>query len=135
MSQDRLILNVDYIIENEKWIFTKEYLLKRGYCCHFKCRNCPYNNERKENMIKELYASGPADVKTGNTKFKGIPLVEVDDLIYDGKNLIIPGYWTSSVLEYLLKIKENSLKEEDVEDFETLKSFLFKVEDIKNQGN
>jgi hypothetical protein len=135
MPQDRLILNVDYTIENKKWIFTKEYLLKRGYCCHFKCRNCPYNNERKENMIKELYANDPTNVKAGSTKFEGIPLVKVDDLIYDGRNLIIPGYWTSSILEYLLHIKENSITDGDIEDLENLKSFLSKVEDIKNEGN
>lgn len=130
---ENLKLNVDYTIENEKWIFTKEYLLKRGYCCHLNCRNCPYNNERKENMIKELYANDP--VKTENTKFKGIPVIQVDDLIYDGKNLIIPGNWTSSILEYLLHIKENAIKEGDIEDLENLKTFLFKVEEVKNQGN
>lgn len=23
-------------------VFTKEYLLKRGFCCKNKCKNCPY---------------------------------------------------------------------------------------------
>ncbi len=31
-------------IYNEKglMVFTKEYHLKRGYCCDSKCQNCPY---------------------------------------------------------------------------------------------
>jgi hypothetical protein len=62
-------------------------------------------------------------------------VIQIDDLIYDGKNLIIPGYWTNSILEYLLHIKENVIKEGDIEDLENLKTFLSKVEEVKNQGN
>jgi hypothetical protein len=34
---------------NEKGflVFTKEYHLKRGYCCKNNCLNCPYNFENK----------------------------------------------------------------------------------------
>lgn len=32
----------DYYTEDGKVVFTKEYHLKRGYCCGNKCRNCGY---------------------------------------------------------------------------------------------
>lgn len=34
--------NTDYYYENGFMVFTKEYLLKRGYCCKNNCRHCPY---------------------------------------------------------------------------------------------
>ena len=41
----RLKEKIDYNIENGLYVFTKEYHLKRGYCCGNKCKNCPYNWE------------------------------------------------------------------------------------------
>lgn len=38
---------VDYYIEKGFFVFTKSYLLKRGYCCKNGCRHCPYKNEGK----------------------------------------------------------------------------------------
>lgn len=32
----------DFIFENGYLVMTKNYLLKRGYCCNHGCRNCPY---------------------------------------------------------------------------------------------
>ena len=33
----------DYVIdERGLLVFTREYLLRRGYCCKNGCRNCPY---------------------------------------------------------------------------------------------
>jgi hypothetical protein len=32
----------DYYMENGFVVFTKEFLLKRGYCCESGCRHCPY---------------------------------------------------------------------------------------------
>jgi len=42
---------VDYYIDNGLWVFTDNYLLKRGYCCESGCRHCPYGYHKK---IKEL---------------------------------------------------------------------------------
>jgi hypothetical protein len=28
-------------------VFSKEFLLKKGYCCQAKCKNCPYTNKAK----------------------------------------------------------------------------------------
>ena len=39
-----LIEGVDYELDhaNKKVIFSKKYLLNRGYCCTKLCKNCPY---------------------------------------------------------------------------------------------
>jgi hypothetical protein len=41
-DETRLFLDIDYTIEGNNYIFTKWYLLKRGFCCKSGCRNCPY---------------------------------------------------------------------------------------------
>jgi len=61
--------------------------------------------------------------------------VKVDDLKFDGKNLIIPSYWLSSILEYLKTTDTHDMNEADKEDFKLLKNFLYDVEEYKNQGN
>jgi len=38
----RLVEGVDFYVERGKFVFTKAYHLKRGYCCNSKCRHCPY---------------------------------------------------------------------------------------------
>ncbi len=35
----------DYYIENDKYIFTVTYLLRRGYCCGNLCKHCPYGKD------------------------------------------------------------------------------------------
>ena len=36
--------NIDYYInEDGNFVFTKEYHLKRGYCCKNKCLHCPWD--------------------------------------------------------------------------------------------
>lgn len=41
-----LIQDIDYTVEmiagEGKYVFSKWYLLRRGYCCDNNCRNCPY---------------------------------------------------------------------------------------------
>jgi len=56
-----LIEGVDYNFNSEGLIvFTKEYHLKRGYCCKSGCLNCPWNytgNEKrrtKQNFEKDI---------------------------------------------------------------------------------
>ena len=44
---------IDYTIENGNRILTKEFLLKRGKCCHHGCRNCPWDfkkNDKRKNI-------------------------------------------------------------------------------------
>ncbi len=36
--------NIDYYTnEDGNIVFTREYHLKRGYCCQNKCMHCPWN--------------------------------------------------------------------------------------------
>jgi len=46
----------DYYIENGKWVFTAQYLLRRGYCCKSGCRHCPYgdNNCVEDTTISQV---------------------------------------------------------------------------------
>lgn len=37
-----LVKGVDYYIEAGKFVFTRAYHLKRGFCCNSRCRHCPY---------------------------------------------------------------------------------------------
>lgn len=44
-SPPPLVEGVDYYLEGDKFVFTAEYHLKRGYCCNSKCRHCPYGDQ------------------------------------------------------------------------------------------
>ena len=37
-----LIEGVDYTVENGRWVFTADFLRRRGTCCDSGCRHCPY---------------------------------------------------------------------------------------------
>ncbi|MBP9853726.1 MAG: hypothetical protein KBD53_02530 [Candidatus Omnitrophica bacterium] len=42
-----MILGIDYFIDQDGlFVFTREYHLKRGYCCKNNCLHCPFNAER-----------------------------------------------------------------------------------------
>lgn len=115
---------IDYTIESGKYVFTSHFLLNRGYCCHFGCRNCPYTKEK--NMEKELYMKGEPTRKT---------IIQHDDLKFDGKTITIPGYWASTIAEYLNNLDESKISEADKEDLELFKSFIFDVEYNKTQSS
>lgn len=38
----------NYYEEDGKIVFTREYHLKRGYCCDSGCRHCPYKKDKKQ---------------------------------------------------------------------------------------
>jgi len=41
--ENKLKEGLDYYFDaNGLMVFTREYHLKRGYCCKNNCRNCPY---------------------------------------------------------------------------------------------
>ena len=46
MTATKLEENIDFYWEEKNGIkyrvFTEYYLLKRGFCCNNKCKNCPY---------------------------------------------------------------------------------------------
>jgi len=41
----------DYYIEDGRWVFTSQFLLRRKYCCKNNCRHCPY---KKENICDSV---------------------------------------------------------------------------------
>lgn len=41
-GNNKLIQGIDYLIENDKYVFTQWYHFKRGSCCGNDCKNCPY---------------------------------------------------------------------------------------------
>ena len=50
MQEPALIEGKDFYINDEGlWVFTKEYHLRRGYCCGSGCRHCPYGHENVKN--------------------------------------------------------------------------------------
>ena len=77
-------------------------------------------------MQKELYIKDKTQTKV---------VVKNDDLVFDGKSLVLPSYWVSSISYFIKDVDENSIEEGDREDFKQFKRFLFDVEDFANQGN
>ncbi|MFZ9376800.1 MAG: hypothetical protein ACO25K_06720 [Candidatus Fonsibacter ubiquis] len=73
-------------------------------------------------MQKDLFYNRPYPVKA-------------DDLKFDGKNLIIPSYYTSVILDYLKTTDIHDMNEADKEDFKAFKNFLYDVEEYSNKGN
>ena len=74
-------------------------------------------------MIKELY------MKNASEK----ALVQSDDLIFDGKSIIIPSYYASIVSDYLdnVNVKDMNLNDADMHDFLAFCSFFEAVVDYK----
>ena len=52
----------DFYLENGFMVFTREYHLKRGFCCKSGCRHCPwgYQLERKAKAQKKAEARAAA---------------------------------------------------------------------------
>jgi hypothetical protein len=44
----KLVEGIDYYWENHRMIFTREFLLSRGFCCNSNCKHCPYKEIKKE---------------------------------------------------------------------------------------
>ena len=44
-ENEPLLINIDFTYNNEgQMVLTREYHLKRGYCCGNKCLHCPYGH-------------------------------------------------------------------------------------------
>jgi len=72
-------------------------------------------------MQKDLY-----------TKEKDSYLVRRDDLKFDGINIVIPFYWSSSIYDYLSNVNTEKMEAADVEDLQELKTFIADVMDYRN---
>jgi hypothetical protein len=42
----KLVENEDYYMENNLFVLTEHFLLKRGFCCQNSCRHCPYKTNK-----------------------------------------------------------------------------------------
>ena len=49
MSKIKVTKDDYYFNEDGNLVFTKEYHLKRGYCCKSGCINCPYGFNKNKN--------------------------------------------------------------------------------------
>jgi hypothetical protein len=47
----QLELGKDYWLEDGLVVFSREYLLRRGYCCNKRCKHCPYVESREKVII------------------------------------------------------------------------------------
>jgi len=44
----------DFYLSPEGYrVFTKQYHIKRGYCCESNCKHCPYGYNEKNNIVKK----------------------------------------------------------------------------------
>lgn len=57
--------------------------------------------------------------------------VRHDDLKFDGDNIIIPSYWSSSIHDFLTKVNTFNVDLGDIEDLNNLKKFVADVMDYK----
>lgn len=71
------------------------------------------------------------DLYTKEKKIK--PLVQKDDLVFDGKNLIIPSYYSSLLLDYVRFWSLDGELQVDIEDYQSFRNFLESVNDFKNK--
>lgn len=46
MSEKLPDVKIDYVWEDGKVVFSRDYLLRRGRCCGSGCRNCPFREEK-----------------------------------------------------------------------------------------
>jgi hypothetical protein len=81
-------------------------------------------------MQKDLYIKENSQKKA---------VVKNDDLIFDGKNIVIPSYYAGIICDYLanVDIKSMDLNEADHHDYLAFCSFFEAIMDYKaaNQGN
>lgn len=49
----RNIPDLDYYVENGKWVFTEYYHYQKGYCCKNNCRHCVYGYQKSDLKNKQ----------------------------------------------------------------------------------
>ena len=47
---------------------SREFLLKRGFCCNNGCTNCPYKMKSKEDLIETVYKQIQLDIHCGKVE-------------------------------------------------------------------
>ena len=56
----------DFYLENGFMVFTREYHLKRGFCCKSGCRHCPWGY--REELEKKAAEQKTAKKQVGTSK-------------------------------------------------------------------
>jgi len=56
---NKFILGIDYYIENDMFVLTRDYHVKRGRCCGNGCKHCPFEpvHEKGNTIIKDIKKS------------------------------------------------------------------------------
>tara|TARA_R110001606_G_scaffold343624_1_gene492213 strand:- start:5563 stop:5832 length:270 start_codon:yes stop_codon:yes gene_type:complete len=81
---------------------TKDFLLKRGYCCNNNCKNCPYKNKKmKYKTIKSVLKTSMK--KNVNTLWTWDKKDNNFTQIYKNYNNELPIYTASQLLEEIIK--------------------------------
>jgi len=75
-------------------------------------------------MEKELFLA---------SKSTKAAVIQNDDLIFNGKDILIPSYYASLVLDYVSKAPVESWNEADQEDFKQFKQFFSDVVTFKEK--
>ena len=65
-------------------------------------------------------------------KSKDKVVLQSDDLIYDGKNFIIPSYYCGVITDYLATVDTQNMNDADKQDFMAFCSFFEAVLDLKD---
>jgi hypothetical protein len=73
-------------------------------------------------MKRDLYMKRPEDKV----------VIQNDDLIFDGKNIVIPSYYASVISDYLANVDTQSMNDADKHDFMAFSSFFEAIIDYKN---
>ena len=51
------------------------------------------------------------------------------------KNINIPSYYVDTILDYIKDWKLDNVSMADVEDYQSLRNFLYSIQEYKNKGN
>lgn len=73
-------------------------------------------------MKRDLYMKKPQDKV----------VLQSDDLIYDGKNFIIPSYYCGVIADYLSTVDTQGMNDADKQDFMAFSAFFEAVLDLKH---
>ena len=72
-------------------------------------------------MKKDLYMKKPEDKV----------VLQSDDLIYDGKNIVIPSYYAGVIYDYLTYVNQNKMNDADKQDYFEFLRFIENILDYK----
>ena len=54
-----MIEGEDFYYDRGRMVLTKEFLLKRGKCCHHGCRHCPWKKRKRVDKERSsIYTNG-----------------------------------------------------------------------------